>query len=185
MKISVLIFLMAILSACSKLPVPDLSQSPIVLTVTPNSNTSVAPTQIISQSTYNSLKYGYSLNYPSTFNITIVSEEYVEIGDKITIEVTNIDPTAPRGDGAIIESTSDIQFSGYPAKLSTGYIGSVSGYIPQQFKKIIVERNDNYFVITLYALGLHVTNGDISQITQLTADDVSLFDNITASIRIP
>ena len=95
------------------------------------------------------------------------------------------DPAAPRGDGAVIESTSDVQFSGYPAKLLTGYIGSVGGYMPQQFRKIVVERNGIFFVITLYALGLHVTDGDISQIAQLTTDDVSLFDNIVTSIQIP
>ncbi|MBI5294261.1 MAG: hypothetical protein HY869_02215 [Chloroflexi bacterium] len=57
--------------------------------------------------------------------------------------------------------------------------------MPQQFKKIVVERNGNYFITTLYALGLHVTDGDISQIAQLAPDDVSLFDNIAASMQIP
>ncbi|MFN8382469.1 MAG: hypothetical protein U0V02_11035 [Anaerolineales bacterium] len=182
MKNSVAMLLVFILSACNNLPVSSSSQSPIATT---NPNTSVPTTQVSLQNVYNNSKYGYSLNYSNISNITVVRDEYVEIGDKITVEVMNLDPTAPRGDGAVIENTSSVQFSGYPAKLLTGYIGSVGGYMPQQFKKIVVERNGNYFVFTLYALGLHVTDGDISQIAQLTPDDVSLFDSIAASIQIP
>lgn len=183
MKKSVVILSMVILSACSNLPISSSSQSSISPSASPN--ISVSSTQTSSQNLYNNSKYGYSLNYPNTYKVTVVSDEFVEIGEKITVEVMNIDPTAPRGDGAVIENTSSIHFSGYPAKLLTGYIGSVGGYMPQQFKKIVVERNGNYFVITLYALGLHVTDGDISQIAQLTTDDVSLFDNIAASMQIP
>jgi len=67
----------------------------------------------------------------------------------------------------------------------TGYIGSVGGYIPQQFRKVVVERNGSYFVVTLYALGLHVTDGDLSKIAELAMVDISLFDNVTASMQIP
>jgi len=123
--------------------------------------------------------------YPYTYNVTVVSDEYVEVGDKITVEVMSQNPTVPHGDGSVIESTSDIQFLGYPAKLLTGYIGSIGGYMPQQFIKIVVERKGNCFVVTLYALGLHINAGNISQIAQHTPDDVSLFDNIAASMQIP
>jgi len=170
MKKSIAVLLVVTLSACSNLPV---------------SNTSTPLPQTTLQNIYNNSKYGYSINYPDNYNVTVVSDDYVEIGSKITVEVMTTDPAAPRGDGAVIESTSDVQFSGYPAKLLTGYIGSVGGYMPQQFRKIVVERNGIFFVITLYALGLHVTDGDISQIAQLVPEDISLFDNIAASMQIP
>ncbi len=179
MKNSAAILLVVILSACSNFSTPSLP------TTTPNPNTPAPLTQVSSQNVYNNSKYGYSLNYPNTYNVIVVSDEYVEIGGKITVEVMNLDPIAPRGDGSVIENISDVQLSGYPAKLLTGYVGSVGGYIPQQFKKIVVERNGNYFVVTLYALGLQVTDGDISQIAQLASDDVSLFDSMVASMRIP
>lgn len=182
MKKSIVILLVIILSACSNLPISNTPQSLITFAVT---NTSTPLSQTTLQNVYNNSKYGYTINYPDNYNVTTISDEYVEIGSKITIEVMTLDPTAPRGDGAVIESTSNIQFSNYPAKLLTGYIGSVGGYMPQQFRKIVIERNDNYFVITLYALGLHVVDGDISQITQLVTEDVSLFDNIVASLQIP
>ena len=54
---------------------------------------------------YNNSKYGYSLNYPDTYNIIVVSDEYVEIGSKITVEVMTVDPTAPRGDDGSIPGT--------------------------------------------------------------------------------
>ena len=143
------------------------------------------PTQIPSWNTYNNPKYGYSLDYPDFYNVVTVSDEYVEIGDKIVISVWNIDPTAPLGDGPVIESTTDVQLSGYSAKLLTGYIGSVGGYIPQQFRRFVVERNGSYFVVTLYALGLHATEGDVSQRAQLNPEDISLFDNMVTSMQIP
>ncbi|MBI5294262.1 MAG: hypothetical protein HY869_02220 [Chloroflexi bacterium] len=124
MKNSITILFVIILAGCGNLPISNAPQSPIA---SPVINTSIPFPQTTLQNTYHNSKYGYSLNYPDTYNIVIVSDEFVEIGSKITIEVMNVDPTAPRGDGAVIENTSDIQFSGYPAKLLTGYIGSVGG----------------------------------------------------------
>lgn len=182
MKKSIAILFAAFLSACSNLPFLNTPQSPMIF---PVDNTSVPPLQTDLPGVYNNSKYGYSLNYPDTFDIIAVNDEFVEIGNKITVEVMTVDPTAPRGDGSVIENTSDVQFSGYPAKLLTGYIGSVGGYMPQRFKQIVVERNGKYFVLTLYALGLHVTDGDVSQIAQLAPEDLSLFDDIAASMQIP
>ncbi len=182
MKKSIAILLVVTLSACSNLSISNTPQPSITF---PATNTSIPLPQTTLNNVYKNSKYGYSIGYPDTYNVTIVSDDYVEIGSKITVEVMTVDPTAPRGDGAVIENSSDMQFSGYPAKLLTGYIGSVGGYMPQQFKKIVVEQNGNYVVITLYALGLHVTDGDISQIAQLVPEDVSLFDTIAESMQIP
>ena len=85
----------------------------------------------------------------------------------------------------VIDSTTDVQVGVYSTKLLTGYIGAVGGYIPQQIRRFVFERNGYYFVVTLYALGLHVTEGEISQIAQLNPEDVSLFDNIVASLQFP
>ncbi|UCH59167.1 MAG: hypothetical protein JSV61_13235 [Anaerolineales bacterium] len=187
MKISLLILLALLLSACSSTatPISAQAQTPIAVTATflPNTPTSIAQTS--SQSTYTNSQYGYSLNYPSSYNVIAVSDEHVEIGDKIVINVWSVDPTSPWGDDPIIESTSDIQVSGYPAKLLTGYIGAVGGYVPQQYRKIIVERGGLYFIVTLYALGLHATEGDISQIAQLIPEDVSNFNAMVTTLQIP
>ncbi|MFN8410759.1 MAG: hypothetical protein U0Z26_00065 [Anaerolineales bacterium] len=180
MKKSILTLLVIILSACNTSPSSSTPQ-PTISIDSPATSTSVPASQTV----YNNQKYGYSLTYPDIYQITVVSDEYIEIGSKITVEVGTIDPTAPRGDGALIESTSAVQVSNYPATLLTGYIGSVGGNIPQQFNKIVVERNGEYFMVTLYALGLHVTDGDITQIAQLQPDDVSVFNNIVASMQIP
>ena len=178
MKNFVLILLALILSSCSSIPGSISTQAPKGITATPSY-------PISSQNSYINPKYGYSLNYPDFYKIVTTSDEYIEIGDKIVISVWNINPAAPLGDGSVIESTTDVQFSGYPAKLLTGYIGSIGGYIPQQFKRFVVERNGFYFVATLYALGLHATEGDISQIAKLNPEDVSLFDDMVTSMQIP
>lgn len=150
------------------------------VTADPISSTQVSPWNI-----YNDQKYGYSIGYPDFYNITIVNDEYVEIGDKIVVTVSNTDPSTLLGDGPAIDSVTDVQVGLYPAKLLTGYIGAVGGYIPQQIRRFVFERNGYYFVVTLYALGLHVTEGEFSQIAQLNPEDVSLFDNIVASLQFP
>lgn len=79
MKNSIAILLAVILSACSNMPVSISTQSQSAPAATPLSNSSVPSTQIPSQSTYTSSKYGYSLNYPNTYNLRVVSDEYVEM----------------------------------------------------------------------------------------------------------
>lgn len=179
------------INACS----PQVTAPPAPLPVTePATSIVVTPSQVptaedsgltLSWNTYNNPKYGYSLNYPHFYDVVTVSDEHVEIGEKIVVEVWNIDPATSLGDGAVIESAADVQLSGYSAKLLTGYIGSVGGYIPQQIRRFVVERNASYFVVTLYALGLHATEGDVSQIVQLNPEDVSLFDTMVTSMQIP
>lgn len=187
MKNASFILSVLFLSACSSTvtPVSTPTQTLIVITATTFLETPIPPTQIPSWNNYNNPKYGYSLDYPDFYNVVTVSDEYVEIGDKIVISVWNIDPTASLGDGPVIESTTGVQLSGYSAKLLTGYIGSVGGYIPQQFRRFIVERKGSHFVVTLYALGLHVTEGDVSQIAQLDPQDIYLFDSMVTSMQIP
>ena len=162
----------------SQNPTAESSTDPV--TADPISSTQVSPWNI-----YNDQKYGYSIGYPDFYNVTIVNDEYVEIGDKIVVTVSNTDPSTLLGDGPAIDSVTDVQVGVYPAKLLTGYIGAVGGYIPQQIRRFVFERNGYYFVVTLYALGLHVTEGEFSQIAQLNPEDVSLFDNIVASLQFP
>ncbi len=180
MKNAISIFVLSalIISACGTNNNPASTSTPL-----PNPLT--LTTQISSWNTYNNPTYGYSLKYPDFYNVVTVSDDYVEIGDKVVVSVWHMDPTKPRGDGHAVESTTGVELSGYPAKLLTGYIGSIGGYIPQQFRRFVVERKDSYFVITLYALGLRATEGDVTQIVQLNPGDVSLFDNIVASMQIP
>jgi hypothetical protein len=151
----------------------------------PNASVPSTPTQAPSWNVYTNSKYGYSVAYPVIYNVVPVSDEYVEIGDKIVITVSNVDPTTSQGDGPVIESITDVQLSAYPAKLLTGYIGSVGGYLPQQYKGYVFKRNDDYLVLTLYALGLHVTEGDVSQIAQLNPEDITWFDNMIPSLQFP
>lgn len=137
--------------------------------------------------TYTNSQYGYSLNVPEFLSIEIRSDEYVKIGDKIAVVVWNIDPTLPLGDKPIVETSTDVQLSSeYSAKLLAGYLGVVGGFIPQQYRSYIIERNGLYFVITLYAVGLYdaTEEDDLAQIGPLNPDDIPLFERIVKTMTL-
>ena len=176
--ISMIVLTALAISACGT------SENPGPLS-TPFSNTPTPTMQISSWNTYTNPTYGYSLKYPDFYPIVVESDEYIEIGDKVVISVWNMDPTVPRGDGPVIESTQEVHLSGYSAQLLTGYIGSIGGYIPQQYRRYVIEQKNAYLIVTLFALGLNATEGDVTQIVQLNPEDVTLFDKIVASMQIP
>ena len=132
---------------------------------------------------YENERYGYGISFPQNLRVNVVSDEYVEIGDKIVINMMTMDPTKIPGDRPVFESSTDVQVGLYPARLLTGYIGAIGGYIPQQFHMYIFARNDNFLTITLYALGLRAAGGDLSQVVPLNPDDVPKFDSIVMSLR--
>ena len=134
---------------------------------------------------YSNPTYGYSLEYPNTLSLHAANDEYVQLGEKIEVAVWDIDPGAPLGDGPAIERETNLQLAGRPARLFEGYIGSVGGYVPQRFKRYVVQTGDGYFLITLYALGLGASEGSLSQIAELDPADIQLFDTIAASVRWP
>jgi hypothetical protein len=135
--------------------------------------------------TYTNPTYGYSLEHPDSLAVGAANDDYVELGPKIVVSVWDKDPAAPLGDGPVNESVTDVELAGYPARLFTGYIGSIGGYVPQQFRRYVIERNGVYWMITLYALGLHASGGDLSPIVELDPADVQLFETIAASVSWP
>jgi hypothetical protein len=134
---------------------------------------------------YSNPTYGYSFEYPNTLSLDAENDEYVRLGEKIEVVMWDLDPGAPLGDGPAIERLTEVQLAGRPARLFEGYIGSVGGYVPQRFKRYVVQTEDGYFLITLYALGLGASGGNLSQIAELDPADIQLFDAIAATVRWP
>ncbi|MCX6060434.1 MAG: hypothetical protein NTW69_20100 [Chloroflexi bacterium] len=182
MKSSKFIYILVtlIFSACGIIPTP--TETP--LTSTPVYNSPTPLPQISLGKTYTSPKYGYALDYPDIYSVTTVSDEYVEIGEKIVVTVELPTPSAG-GPVLVTESTADLTVSDYSATLLTGHIDSIGGYIPQQFRRIVIKPIGPNIVITVYALGLYTTEGDISQIALLNPEDISLFDKIVTSFKFP
>jgi hypothetical protein len=184
-KILIFTITLLIVSACT-IPAassPTPTEIPIIPSATSLPNTPTPSTQVPSWNTYNNGTYGYSLEHPDFYQVTVVSDEHIEIGDKLLITVSNMDPATPLGDGPVIESKADVPVSGYSAQLLTGYIGSIGGNIPQQIRRYVFERDGYFLIITFYALGLHAIEGDVSQIAPLDPNDISLFDTIVTTLR--
>ena len=99
------------------------------------------------------------------------------------VSVLTTNPAILYGDGPVFEQSSDVQPGAYPAKLLTGYLGSVGGYIPQQIRMYVFERNGMYITFTLYALGLRATEGDVTQIAPINIEEQNIFDNMVAGLR--
>ena len=183
-------FLLLITLACSFIwPIQSLPPTPTVVpdfpTVAPSPTiiATISPTVEQVWTAYENERYGYGISFPQNLKVTVYSEEFVHIGDKIVIGVMTMAPTDMPGDRPIFETSTDVQVGAYPAKLLTGYIGAIGGYIPQQFRMYLFQRADHYVTVTLYALGLNVTEGDMSQIVTLNPEDVPGFELIIASLR--
>ena len=183
-------FLLLITLACSFIwPIQSLPPTPTVVpdfpTVAPSPTiiATISPTVEQVWTAYENERYGYGISFPQNLKVTVYSEEFVHIGDKIVIGVMTMAPTDMPGDRPIFETSTDVQVGAYPAKLLTGYIGAIGGYIPQQFRMYLFQRTDHYVTVTLYALGLNVTEGDMSQIVALNPEDVPGFELIIASLR--
>jgi len=151
---------------------------------TPTATLPLPPPPTSSVSVYQSQKYGYSFSYPSAMQLAIQSDEYFEVGDKIVVFVSEVNPMDMHGDGPVYESDTTVQPARYPARLLTGYIGSVGGNFPQQIRRYIFEHNGVFITFTLYGLGLHATEGDVSQIAPIYSEDQNIFDNIVKGLEL-
>lgn len=157
--------------------------SPIAGPPSPAIIATISPTVEQVWTAYENERYGYGISFPQTYAVNVVGDEYVELGDKIVIVVWDIDPTQPLGDKPIIESSTDVQIGQNSGRLLTGYIGVIGGFVPQQIREYVFQHNDYFLTITLHAIGLRATGGDLTQIVHLNPDDVSKFDAIVESLR--
>jgi hypothetical protein len=132
---------------------------------------------------YTNPTYNFSLNHPADYAEVAQNDDWVEIGPRLVVRVSTTDPTDLRGDGPIFETKEDVSYLRYPAKRYTGYIGAVGGYIPQQYRMYVFHENGVYVIVTLYALGLHATDGDLSQVVPMKPGDDALIDLVAASVE--
>ncbi len=151
--------------------------------VIPTATMPLPPPPTPSYSLYENTKYGFSFSHPDNWPLNVQSDDYIEVGDQVVIVTWPADPLSLPGDRPIYETVTDVQPGAYPCKLVTGYMGSIGGYVPQQLRMYIFEHNGTYITITLYAVGLKATDGDMTQIVPLLSEDVKIFDAMVAGLR--
>ena len=88
------------------------------------------------------------------------------------------------GDCPFVQTETNVVLSGLPARKLTGYIGSVGGYVPQEYITYIIEYRGGYLIFTLYALGLEVETDQLDSIWPINPDDVKVFEQIIATLEI-
>jgi WD40 repeat protein len=143
----------------------------------------ISPTvdQVIAR--YENPTYGYSISHPVSFKVKAQGDEFVELGDQIVISASENNPASAQGGGHVFETSTEMEIGDYTATLLTGYTGAIGGYIPQQFRMYVFERNGLYFTFKLYALGLHAQGGNLSQVVFLNPDDVERFDELILTVQ--
>ena len=159
-------------------PTPIVTEAP-----PPTIVATISPTVDQVWTRYENPTYGYGISHPSSMMPNAQDDSFVELGNKIVIATSTTDPLSMPGGGTVYENTMDVQIGAYPAKLVTGYLGSIGGYIPQQIRMYVFERNGTYFAFTLYALGLNAAEGDPSQIAPISPEDVSRFDAMIQTVQ--
>jgi hypothetical protein len=135
--------------------------------------------------TYSNPEYGFSIDYPSELEVTSRQDnKSLYIGEKINVWVSDINPLDCRGDCPLVENTESTTLAGLQATKVTGYIGAIGGNIPQRYLRYILQRNNRYFIFTLYALSYKATMNDVATIRPLYESDIVLFEQVLKTFKI-
>lgn len=158
---------------------PIASCLPLQFTPTPAPTTSTDGWK-----TYSNSEYGFSINYPSQFEIVPAENTpTLYIGEQIHVWISDVNPLDCAGDCPFVENIEATTISGIKAMKITGYIGAVGGGVPQRYMRYIFQRNNRYYIFTLYALSFHATGNDPAAIYLLNENDIALFEQVLETFK--
>lgn len=178
------IYLLLLLCAACNLN-PQGSAAPTAMpTFPPLPTDATTTTPEVTFNTYTNTAYSYSLQYPS--NLTIEGDgnsQFVWLGDRIWIMVSDTNPEAPMGDAPVIENAQDVMIGANNARRLSGYIGAVGGNTPQRYESFVIQNDNRYYQFTAYEL----PRGDVQPIDRpmnaVSANVVALLEQVVASLR--
>jgi hypothetical protein len=160
--------------------------SPVPTTPTPEAQSTSTITVSPSEEwkTYTNPEYGFSINYPAYLEINPgVTNDSLYIGEKIQVWISDINPLECRGDCPLVENTELVTVAGLDATKVTGYIGAIGGNIPQRYIRYILPRNNQYYLLTLYALSFRAAGNDPATIWPISENDSALFEQVVGTFR--
>lgn len=176
------IYLLLLTCAACNLNPQGSGETPPTLAPLPTDAT--IPTPEVTLNTYTNMAYGYSLQYPS--NLTVEGDQnsqFVWLGDRIWVMVSDVNPEAPMGDAPVIENAQDTMIGANTARRLSGYIGAVGGNTPQRYESFVIQNDNRYYQIIAYEL----PRGEVQPIDRtmsaVPADMVALLEQIVASLR--
>jgi hypothetical protein len=137
-------------------------------------------------STYNNTGFKFSIQHPDNLEVT-QSEHgpYFKVGEQITIGISEMNPLDCRGDCPVIEKQETVAMAGQVATKVYGYVGSVGGFIPQQYVSYVLNHENQYYRFMLCALSSGETfdTEDLTTIRPLKAEDIKLFEKIMNTLK--
>lgn len=158
-----------------------LSNVPPVVRV-PNSSSSGSAEQAFWR-TYNDRQYPYSFEYPPDSVLDTSRQGRVLLDKQIEFVVTSVNPTKCTGACPVREKESTVKVGGVSAKKYEGYFTSAGGQVPQRYLQYVVQKNSQYYMITLYELKVD-DNGSANRTPRpIPLDDVQLLEQIIATFR--
>ncbi len=189
--ICIFISITIIFGSCTQLQ--NLTNREQISTATPNAGAGGEDSvQITNEaddewSTFENQDLGISFKHPKSWSVQEKPEDRFTFGEKFVLYYTEVEPFCLgeyKGDCPIVDTISELQLSGFPAKKLTGYIGAVGGNIPQEYVAYVIEYGQGYLVFVLYALGLDIEEAGNEGIWPLDTGDVELFEEIIASVML-
>jgi hypothetical protein len=136
-------------------------------------------------STYNNTEFKFSIQHPENLEVT-QSEHgpYFKVGEQITIGISEMNPLECRGDCPVMEKQETVTLAGQDATKVSGYVGSVGGFIPQQYMSYVLNYEHQYYRFLVYAISSGETfdGEDMSTIRPLKAEDLELFEKIMSTL---
>jgi hypothetical protein len=166
------------------------STSTLTLTPVPTATATITPMPILTPlseewKTYSDSEYDFLISYPAYFEITPgENNTSLYIGEQISIWISDVNPLECRGDCPLVESTAPVTVANIDAIKVEGYIGAIGGNIPQRYMSYILQRDNRYYNLTLYAISrFDFNNYDPYTIWPLKENDIALFDQILETFK--
>ena len=187
--LAIIIFAVAIVIAINADFVKRLKTEPSPTPLSSSSPTSDAgrePTgsaEMANWKTYTNSEFKYSLKYPPDSKLIQFDLDFVEIGDQITIIVSDTNPENCRGDCPFIELAYDTKIGEKNARKLTGSIGGIGGAIPQSFQSIVLNHNNLFYDFTLYELRGGNDDYQNREPGEIPENKIELFDQILSTFR--
>ncbi len=132
---------------------------------------------------YNDVRYAFSFEYPPDYTMDTSRQGRINLNNQFEILVTSVDPAKCHGVCPVREKESSVTLEQGTAKKYEGYLTSEGGNTPQRFLQYVFNKNNQYYMFTLYELPFNSSLPKNRSPQPIDLSLVKVFEEIIDSVR--